>query len=62
MLRKELQRMAKEYGLDVLYHNRRWRVVPPTQTDFHGGNGYFVGSIRECLIWLAGYAQGKEHA
>lgn len=60
MSRKELQAMAKEYGLQALYYNRRWRITWGNATDFHVG-GYFTGTIRECLIWLAGYVQALDN-
>lgn len=57
--RSEVQKMAQEYGFIILCHNRQWRVCDETVTGFHQG-GHFTGTLKQCLIWLAGYAMGRE--
>ena len=59
--KQELEKMAKEWALVVLYHNKQYRIFDATKnpTGFHDGNGHFTGTATECLIWLAGYIQGR---
>lgn len=60
--KQELMKMAKEWSLIVLYHNKQYRIFESSKnpTGFHDGNGLFTGTVKECLIWLAGYIQGRE--
>jgi len=58
--RQELEQMAEEQSLTVLYHNGRYRISPQEITDFHAHRGLFTGTVKECLIWMAGYAEGVD--
>lgn len=59
--RNELQKMASEYGFIILYHNRQWRIANASAKSFHEG-GHFTGTLKQCMVWLAGYAMGRESA